>query len=110
MSSLVGMFLPLFCVVYLETSNGLLLNRLLIVPGVERSMLLIGVNLCLFVLRPTESMVVQENRIMNAPRNTLALQLFPYAVVGDTERLDLWCETFYSFSQGARGRFGGDSY
>ena len=42
--SLLGMFLPLFCVVNLETSNGLMpefmiLNRLLIVPGVEHTML-----------------------------------------------------------------------
>ena len=50
--SLVGMVLPLFCVVDLETSNGLLaaarvlvmLNRLLIVP-VEHTMLNIEVNL-----------------------------------------------------------------
>ena len=44
--SLVGMFLPLFCVVDLETSNGLMpaarelmmLTRLLILPGVEHAM------------------------------------------------------------------------
>ena len=60
MRSLVGMFLPLFSVVYLETSNGLMpaarelviLNRLLIVRGVEHATLNIGVNLCLLVLRP----------------------------------------------------------
>ena len=59
MRSFVGMFLPLFCVVYLETSNGLMLaavelmmlNSLLIVPGVEHAMRNIGVNLCLLVLR-----------------------------------------------------------
>ena len=42
MRPLVSMFLPLFCVVDLETSNGLMsaaeehmmLNRLLVVPGV----------------------------------------------------------------------------
>ena len=59
MRSLVGMFLPLFCVVDLETSNSLMpaaeelmmLNRLLIVPGLEHAMRNIGVNLCLLVLR-----------------------------------------------------------
>ena len=52
--SLVGMFLPLFCIVDVKTSNGLMpaarelisLNRLLIVPGVEHAMQLIGVNPC----------------------------------------------------------------
>ena len=52
MRSLVGMFLPLFCIADLETSNGLMpaaeelvtLNRLLIVPGVEHAMRNIGVN------------------------------------------------------------------
>ena len=46
MRSLVGMFLPLFCVVEIETSNGLMpdagelimQNRLLIVPDVEHAM------------------------------------------------------------------------
>ena len=46
MRALVGMFLPLFYVVDLEPSNGLtpaageliMLNRLLIVPGVEHAM------------------------------------------------------------------------
>ena len=44
--SLVGMFLPQFCIVDQDTSNGLMpapgelmmLNRLLIVPGVEHAM------------------------------------------------------------------------
>ena len=57
MRSLVGMFLPQFFAVDLETSNGLMpaagdlmmLNRLLIVPGVEHAMLNIGVNLYLLV-------------------------------------------------------------
>ena len=60
MRSLVDMFLPLFCVVDLETSNRLLpaagelmmLNILLIVYGVEHGMLNIVVNLYLIVLRP----------------------------------------------------------
>ena len=50
MRSLVCMFLPLFCVADLETSNGLtsaagelmMLNRLHIVPGVEYALLIIG--------------------------------------------------------------------
>ena len=54
------MFLPVFCVIDLETCNGLMpaagelmmLNRLLIVPGAEHAMLNIWVNLCLLVLRP----------------------------------------------------------
>ena len=45
MRSLVGLFLPLFCIVDLETNNGLMsaagellmLNRLLIVPRVEHA-------------------------------------------------------------------------
>ena len=75
MRSLVGMFLPLFCVVDMETSNSLMpaagklmiLNILLIVPGVEHTMQNIGVNFYLLVLRPKGSMVLQGNRIMNTP-------------------------------------------
>ena len=60
MRSLVGWFLPLFCVLDLETSNGLMpaarerimQSRLLIVPGVEHAAQIIGVNLCSLVLRP----------------------------------------------------------
>ena len=70
-----GMFLPLFYVVDLKTSNGLMpaaeelmmLNRLLIVPGVEHAKKNIGVNLCLLVLRPRGSMELQWCRIMSAP-------------------------------------------
>ena len=70
------MFLLLmFCVVDLETSNGLmpasgelmLLNRMLIMPGVEHAMRNIGVNLCLLVLRHRGSMVLQGSRIMSSP-------------------------------------------
>ena len=43
------------------------LNRLLIMPGVEHAMLNIGVNLCLLVLRPRGSMVLQGSHIMSAP-------------------------------------------
>ena len=71
--SLVGLFLPLFCVVDLETNNGLMpaagelmmLSRLLIMPGVEQAVQSIGVDLCLLVLRPRGSMVLQG---MDAPR------------------------------------------
>ena len=60
------MFLSLFCLVDLQTSNCLMpafgelmmLNRLLIEPGVEHAMRNIGVNLCLLVLRPRGSMVL----------------------------------------------------
>ena len=75
MRSLVGMFLPLFCVVDLGTSNGLMpsdrelmmLSRLLIVPGMEHALQIIGVNLCSLVLRPRRSMVLQRSHIMNEP-------------------------------------------
>ena len=75
MTSLLGMFLQLFRLVDQETINGLmpaagevmLVNRLLILPGVDRAMLIIGVNLCFFVLRPRGSMVLQRSRIMKAP-------------------------------------------
>ena len=75
MRSLVGMFLPLFCVVDLETSNGLMpaagelmmLKRLLIVPGVEHAMRDIGINLCLLVLRQRGSMVLQGSHMASAP-------------------------------------------
>ena len=44
-----------------------MLNRsLFIVPGVERAMLIIWADLCLLVLRPRGSMVLQGSRIMNA--------------------------------------------
>ena len=73
--SLVGMFLPLHCILDMETSNGLMpaarepmmLHRLLLVPGVDHAMLNIGVNLCLLVLRPRGSMVLQWSHIMSGP-------------------------------------------
>ena len=73
--SLVDMFPPLFCEVYLETSNGLMpaaaehrmMSRRLIVPGVEHAMEIIGVDMCLLVLRPKWYIVLQVSRIMNAP-------------------------------------------
>ena len=72
---ILGMFLPLFFVVDLETSNGLMpaapefmmLNRLLIVPDVDHAMRNIGVNLGLLVLRHRWSMVLQGSRIMSTP-------------------------------------------
>ena len=75
MRYLVGLFIPLFCVVDLEISNGLMpaagelmmLSRLLIMPGAEHAVQIIGVDLCLLVLRPRGSMVLQVCRIMNAP-------------------------------------------
>ena len=73
--SLIGMFQQLFCIVDLETSNGLMkaagelmmLNRLLIMPGVEHTILNIVVNLCLLVLRPSGSLALQGSRIMSSP-------------------------------------------
>ena len=61
----IGIFLPLFCVVDLEMSSGLMpaarelmmLSRLLIVSGVEHAMLNIGVNLCLLMLRHKGSVI-----------------------------------------------------
>ena len=63
MRSLIGFFVPLFCVTDQETSNGLtpaagelmILSTLLIVPGVEHAVQIIGVDLCLIVLRPRGS-------------------------------------------------------
>ena len=46
----------------------MMLNRLLIVPGVEHAMLNIGANLCFLVLRPRGSMVLHGSLIMNAPK------------------------------------------
>ena len=72
MRSFLGIFLPLFCVVDLETINFfmpatgelIMLNRLLIVPCIECAMLNIEVNLFLLVLRHRGSMVLHESRIM----------------------------------------------
>ena len=71
----IGLLLPLFCVEYLETSNGsmqaagelMMLSRLHIMPGVEHAVQIIGVNLCLLVLRSRGSMVLGGSHIMNAP-------------------------------------------
>ena len=50
----------------------IMLIRLLIVPGVENAVQIIGVNLCSLVLRPIGSMVLQGSHIMSEPcRNTL---------------------------------------
>ena len=62
-------------IVDLETLNGwmpaarelMMVNRLVIMPGVEHAMSNIGVNLCLVVLRPKGSMVLEESRIMSGP-------------------------------------------
>ena len=74
------MFLPMFCIVDLETSNGLIpaagelmmLNTLLIVNGVEHAMQNVGFNLCMLVLRPRGSMVLHGSRkLSTCTRNTL---------------------------------------
>ena len=75
MRSFVDMFLSLFCVIDLETNYGLkiaagefmMLNRLLIVSGVEPAMLNIGDNLCMLVQRPRVNTVLQGSHIMSAP-------------------------------------------
>ena len=64
---MVGLFLPLFCVVDMKTINAIMLIRQLIMPGVEHAVQIIGVDLCLLVLRPRGSTVLQANHIMNAP-------------------------------------------
>ena len=59
----------------LQTSNGLMpaagkpmmLNRVLTVPGEDHAELYIGINLCLLVLRPRRSIVLQESLIMSTP-------------------------------------------
>ena len=42
-------------------------SSLFIMPGVERAVQIIGVNLCLLVLSPGESKVLQGSHLMNAP-------------------------------------------
>ena len=72
---MVGLFLPLFCVVDLKISNGLMsaagelmmLSRLLVMTGVEHVVQIIGVDLCLLVLRQRGSMVLPGSHIMNQP-------------------------------------------
>ena len=71
------MLLPLFCVVDLETRNGLMpAAGELIVSGVEHAMLNNGVNLCLLVLRPRWSMVLLGSRIMSYQEYSEAIALF----------------------------------
>ena len=113
MRLLVGMFLSLFCVVDMETSNGLMiaagelmmLNRLLIVPGVEHAMLNIRVNMCFLMLMSRGSMVLQRSGIMSSPG--ILWSSLPVHIRG---RLYLLRETFYSYSQGAWRLFDGDSW
>ena len=72
---MIGLFLQLCFVIDLETSNGLMpaagelmmLFKLLIMSGVEHAVQIRGVDLCLLVLRPKGSMVLQGFHIMNAP-------------------------------------------
>ena len=59
----------------LETNNGLMpaagelmmLSGLLIMPGIEHAVQIIGVDLCLLVLRPRGSMVLQGSQIIDTP-------------------------------------------
>ena len=45
----------------------MVLSRLLIMSGVEHAVQIIGVDLCLLLLRPRGSMVLQGSHITNAP-------------------------------------------
>ena len=110
------MLLPLFCIVDLETSNGMMpaagelkmLNRLLIVPGVEHTMLNIGVNLCLLVLRLGGSMVLLGSHIMSTPG--VLWSASPVHRIGVKHwKAQSFAETFYSCSQWAQRLFGGGS-
>ena len=72
----IGRLVPiqLFCIVVLEKSYGLMpaagklmmLSRLLIVPGVEHAVQIIGVNLCLLMWRLRGSMMLQGSNTMNS--------------------------------------------
>ena len=42
-------------------------DAMLVVPGVEHLLLIIGVDFCLLVLRPRGSVVLQGSHIMNGP-------------------------------------------
>ena len=72
MRSFIGLFLPLFSVLDLETSKGLMpaagepmmLSRLLFMPGVDHAVQIIGGNLCSLVLSLREYMMLQESHIM----------------------------------------------
>ena len=45
----------------------MMLSRLLIMAGVEHTVQIIGVDLCLLVLKPRGSILLQGSHIMNAP-------------------------------------------
>ena len=105
--SLVGLFLPLFCVVDMEKNNGVMmaageltmLSRLLIVPGGEHAVQIIWVIFWSLVLRPRGSMVLQGSHIMNEPGilwSTLAVQISGVKHL----RLVLWYEAIYSALRG----------
>ena len=53
-----------------------MLSRQFVVPGVEHALQIIGVDLCLLLLRLKGSIVLQESRIMNTPGIVEALHLF----------------------------------
>ena len=61
----------------------MMLSRLLIVPGIEHAVLIVTFDLCLLVLRPKGSMVLQGSHIMNTSGTLYARYLFTL-VVGDT--------------------------
>ena len=81
----------------------MMLNRLLIVPGVEHAMLTIEFDLCLLLLRPRGSRVLPESHIMSAPG--ILLSTPPVHISGGR-----W-ETLKGHIFGVNWRrFGGGSY
>ena len=57
----------------------MMLSRLLIVPGVEHTAQIIGVDLCVLMLKPRGSTVLQGKNIINAPR-----------ILWSTPSVDIW--------------------
>ena len=92
------MFIPLFCVVDLEIINDLmsaaeelmLLNRLLIVPGVEHAMPNIGVNLC--------SMMLQGSHIMSS---AWIFWSTPPVHISSSSSRRMWTDRWVNFQQNA---------
>ena len=114
--SLVGLFLSLFSVVDLETSDSLMpatgelmmLIRLHIMPGVEHAVQIIGVNLCVLLHRPRGSKVLQGSHITNEPG--ILWSTPPVHICGGRHlqnRSLVWSHLF--LLSGARLWFGGGS-
>ena len=113
MRPLVGMFLPLFCVVYLETSNGLMLVA-------EELMMLNRLLLVMFNAEHYDQFVLalaEAQRVYGAAReshnestrNILKHSTCSHKWWETLRRLDLWCKTFHSCSHEAQRLLGGGS-